>query len=143
MSTKSTLAYGDSFHFYEEVLDEHYVYLELQGVNYEAGYNRVMVPIPIHIWEVIRKYGAPDLSLVDKTDEELLAKVEKYVDERIKEYEQNPSALNNYFGSLAYGAASDPRSEQIQRGIEYYQVRRRDQQEIKAAINALEAKNSR
>lgn len=127
MSTKSTLAYGDSFHFYEEVLDEHYVYLELQGVNYEAGYNRVMVPIPIHIWEVIRKHGAPDLSLVDKTDEE----------------QQNPSALNNYFGSLAYGAASDPRSEQIQRGIEYYQARRRDQQEIKAAINALEAKNSR
>jgi hypothetical protein len=64
---------------------------------------------------------------VDKTDEE----------------QQNPSALNNYFGSLAYGAASDPRSEQIQRGIEYYQARRRDQQEIKSAINALEAKNSR
>jgi len=127
MSTKSTLADGDSFHFYEEVLDEHYVYLEFQGVNYEAGYNRVMVPIPIHIWEVIRKYGAPDLSLVDKTDEE----------------QQNPSALNNYFGSLAYGAASDSRSAQIQRGIEYYQARRRDQQEIKAAINALEAKNSR
>ncbi len=131
------------FIFMKKCAKEHYVYLELQGVNYEAGYNRVMVPIPIHIWEVIRKYGAPDLSLVDKTDEELLAKVEKYVDERIKEYEQNPSALNNYFGSLAYGAASDPRSEQIQRGIEYYQARRRDQQEIKSAINALEAKNSR
>ncbi len=66
MSTKTTLAYGDTFHFYQEVLDEHYVYLELQGVKYEANYNRVMVPIPIHTWEVIRKLGAPNLSLVGK-----------------------------------------------------------------------------
>jgi len=141
MSTKSTLAYGDTFHFYQEVFDEHYVYLELEGIEYEVSPNRVMVPIPIHIWEVIRKRGAPALELVDKSDEELLIKVEKDVDERIQAYEQNPSSLVTLAGSLAYGMASTPRSEQIQRGVEYYQAWRSQQQEIKAAVEALEAKN--
>ncbi len=54
MSTKTTLAYGDTFHFYQEVLDEHYVYLELQGVKYDANYNRVMVPIPVLLQEVLK-----------------------------------------------------------------------------------------
>lgn len=138
MSTKTTLAYGDKFHFYQEVLDEHYVYLELQGVKYEANYNRVMVPIPIHIWEVIRKLGAPDLSLIGKSDEELLIDVGKYVDERIQEYNQNPSSLARLSGSLVYGMASDSRAEQIHSGMEAYKARRTEQQEIKAAIDALE-----
>lgn len=143
MSTKSTLAYGDTFHFYHEVLDEHYVYLELEGVKYEASYNRVRIPIPIHIWEVIRHRGVADLSLVDKSDEQLLLRVENVVDERIKEYEQNSSSLAAFFGSLVYGMADSPRSEQIQTGMEYYKARRKEQQEIKAAIDALEEKNRR
>ena len=143
MSTKSTIAYGDTFHFYHEALDEHYVYLELEGVEYKASYNRVMIPIPIHIWEVIRKLGAPDLSLVDQSDEQLQIKVENVVDERIKRYEQNPSDLNAFAGCLSYGMANAPRSEQIQRGMEYYQARRKEQQEILAAIDALEEKNRR
>lgn len=141
MSTKMTLADGDTFHFYQEVLDEHYVYLELEGVKYEANYNRVMVPIPIHIWEFIRKLGAPDLSLIGKSDEELLIDVEKYVDERIQKYQQNPSGLARVSGSLVYGMASDSRAEQIQRGIEERKARRTEQQEIKAAIDALEQRN--
>lgn len=143
MSTKTTLAYGITFHLYEEVFDERYVYLELEKVNYEASYNRVMVPIPIHIWEVIRKRGVPDLSLVHKSDEELLVDVEKEVDERIQKYEQNPSDFAAVFGSLLYGMANTPRQEQIQRGLEYHKARRRNQQEIKAAIDALEEKNTR
>ena len=141
MSTKTTLAYGDTFHFYQEVLDEQYVYLELQGVKYEANYNRVMVPIPIHIWEVIRTLGAPNLSLIGKSDEELLIDVEKYVDERIQEYNQNPSGLARLSGSLVYGMASDSRAEQIHSGMEAYKARRTEQQEIKAAIDALEHRN--
>lgn len=143
MSTKCSLAYGDTFHFYEEVLDEHYVYLELEGVQYEASYNRVMVPIPIYIWEVIRKRGAPDLSFVDKSDEELLIKVETDVDERIEEYEQNVFGSTKFAGCLVYGTADEPREAQIQRGLEYYKARRKDQQEIEAAIDGLEAKNIR
>lgn len=141
MSTKMTLAYGDTFHFYQEVLDEHYVYLELQEVKYETNYNRVMVPIPIHIWEVIRKLGVPDLSLIGKSDKELLIDVEKYVDERIQKYEQSPSGLAKLSGSLVYGMASDERAEQIKRGMDELKARRTEQQEIKAAIDALEERN--
>ena len=64
MSTKSSLAYGDtvvastrneskernlSFHLYQECFDEDNVYLELEGVEFEASPERVMVTIPIAI----------------------------------------------------------------------------------------------
>jgi hypothetical protein len=66
MSTKSTIAYGRNFHLYHEALDEDYVYLELEGTKFEASYNRVMVPIPVHVWEVIRRYPGIDLKYADK-----------------------------------------------------------------------------
>ncbi len=143
MSTKSTLAYGDAFHFYQEVLDEEYVYLELEGVMFSASYNRVMVPIPIQIWEVIRPLGAPDMKLVEQSDEDLLVMVENHVDERIRAYEQNPSAFTALVGSLVYGQVNEPRSEQIQNGLTYYKQKRSFQQQLKAAIDALKEKNSR
>ncbi len=65
MSGKATIVYDDDLHFYREPGDSHHVYLQMRGTHYEVGYNRVMVPIPIHIWEVIRKQGGPDLSLTD------------------------------------------------------------------------------
>ena len=49
MSTKSTIAHGRNFHLYHEALDEDYVYLELEGTKFEASYNRVMIPIPVHV----------------------------------------------------------------------------------------------
>ena len=86
MSTKATVAYGTNFHLYKEALDENFIYLELEGVQFEASYNRVMVPIPVHIWEVIRQYQGVDLSWPDKTDEEIIEYVEQEVNERIKQY---------------------------------------------------------
>jgi len=86
MSTKSTIAYGKNFHFYHEVLDDNFVYLEMEGVEFEAGYNRVMVPIPIHIWEVIRRYPGIDLAWATKSDSEITQYVENEVDERIQDY---------------------------------------------------------
>ena len=93
MSTKATIAYGPNFHLYHEVLDEDYVYLELEGVQFEASYNRVLVPIPIHIWEVIRQYPGIDLAFADKTADEIRGYVEQQVDERLTHYrEANQSA---------------------------------------------------
>jgi hypothetical protein len=142
MSTKATIAYGKNFHFYHEVLDDQYVYLELEGVPFEASYNRVIVPIPIHIWEVIRKYPGVDLSLVDKTDDELCAQVEQAVDERIAEYNQlNEDAkqrgLFRLFGALTYGDVELPREEQIGRGIARFTELRERQRQIKRAIEEL------
>ena len=145
MSTKSSIAYGDSFHFYHEVLDDDHVYLELQTTHFEAGYGRVMVPIPIHIWEVIRHLGGAQLDLVEKTDEELLATVVTNVDERIAKYQEalrehpNRAGLIGFIGGLVYGSAKSPRAEQIESGMAFYRKERQRQQERQAAIAGLRA----
>ena len=88
MSTKVTVASGKNFHLYKEILDENFIYLEIEGVQFEASYNRVMMPIPVHIWEVIRQYEGTDLSWASKTDEEIVRYVEQEVDKRIKKLKE-------------------------------------------------------
>ena len=66
MSTKSTIASSDNFHFYHEVFDDDHVYLRLDTTHFEAGYGSVMVRIPIHIWETIRHLAGVEFDLVDK-----------------------------------------------------------------------------
>ncbi|SRR6266404_8887661 len=145
MSTKSTIAHGKNFHFYHEVLDDNFVYLELEGVEFEAGYNRLMVPIPIHIWEVIRRYPGVDLDWADKTDAEVRRYVEDEVDERIEEYsktDQNGRSLFRVLGSMVYGSADDPREKQIAAGIDYFNRQREHQRQIKSAIEELQRDNA-
>ena len=50
MSTKCTISYSNSHHFYEEIFDRSNVYLKLDNTQFEASNNSVMVQIPIHIW---------------------------------------------------------------------------------------------
>jgi hypothetical protein len=141
MSTKATIAYGSNFHLYHEVLDENYVYLELEGVQFEASYNHVMVPIPVHIWEFIRRHPGIDFKWVDKTDVEIGEHVEREVDERInryKEADQGRKGLASLLGSLVYGKADESRDEQIRKGIQYFEKVREHQQQIKQAIDELE-----
>ena len=76
MSTKCTIAHDASFHFYQEMLDDDHVYLELRTTQFEARYGHVVIPIPVHIWETIRPLGGVRLLLVDKDDSELLAMVD-------------------------------------------------------------------
>jgi len=145
MSTKATIAHGDHFHFYHEVLDDDHVYLEMNTTQFEAGYGRVMLPIPIHIWEVIRHLGGARLDLVEKTDEDLLATVEADVDRRTAEYQEalrthpDRAGLASFVGSLVYGGAEEPREEQIARGMEYFRGERQRQREVQAAIEKLRA----
>ena len=145
MSTKITVAYGNNFHFYRECLDEDFIYLELEGVEFEAGYNRVMMPIPVHIWEVIRKYEGVNLSWASQTDEEILQYVEKEVDERIERYQQTEEEkgkqLMALLGSIPFGTADIPRCEQIEQGVSYFKKLREHQQQIKQAIQELEQMN--
>ncbi|NJM74895.1 MAG: hypothetical protein HC852_02890 [Acaryochloridaceae cyanobacterium RU_4_10] len=58
MSTKSSIAYGDNFHLYQEIFDTGAVYLELTDADFEvqssSGQNRIQVRIPAEIWEIIR-----------------------------------------------------------------------------------------
>ncbi len=144
MSTKATLVHGPSFHFYREVLDDSYVYLEVEGTQFEAGYGRVMVPIPVHIWEVIRRYSGVDLQLADKTNDELRQHVEHLLDERLKWYqeaEEQTKGLAVRAGSLTFGRADEPREVQLAAGLEQYTRLREHQRQIQAAIAELERAN--
>lgn len=146
MSTKSTLAHGRNFHLYHEALDEDYVYLELEGTKFEASYNRVMVPIPVHVWEVVRRYPGIDLEHAEKTDTEIREYVEQEVDKRLKLYEEageRSKALVSLSGSLAFGTADRPRAEQVAAGVEYFTRVREHQRQIKSAIEELEQTNSK
>lgn len=145
MSTKCTVAYGSNFHLYKEILDENFIYLQLEGVSFEASYNQVMVPIPVHIWEVIRQYPGTDLSWSDKTDEEIASYVEKEVNERIEEFEkaedERHRSLISLCGSLTYGLADTSREEQIKRGMACFEELREHQRQIKQAILELKKTN--
>jgi hypothetical protein len=144
MSTKATIAHGSNFYLYHEVLDEDYVYLEVEGTQFEANYSRVMVPIPIHVWEVIRHYPGIDLKYADKTDAELRQLVEQEVDARLKLYcqaNEGAKGLVSLCGALAFGSADQPREQQIAAGIEYFTELRKHRQQIKQAIEELKRAN--
>ena len=87
MSTKATIAHGPNFHLYHEVMDEDHVYLEVESTQFEAGYGRVMVPIPVHVWEVIRQHPGVDLQLADKTDAQLREHVEAALDDSLRRHQ--------------------------------------------------------
>ena len=75
-----------------------------------------MLPIPVHVWEVIRRYPGVDLKYADRTDAEIRLHVEREVDERLKLYEEadkRSKGLVSLSGSLAFGTADQPRDQQI------------------------------
>ncbi len=140
MTVKATLAYGKSFHFYHEALDNNHVYLELEDVAYQAGYRRVMVAIPIDVWEVIRRLGAARLDLVNASDEELRLMVERMVEERVAGYERvrvsapESAGWLRFSDAAVFGAMDEPQEQQVMRGVEYYKTERERQREITARI---------
>ena len=143
MSTKSTIAHGENFHFYHEAFDDDHVYLELETTHFEARFGRVMLPIPIHIWESIRHLGGAQMDLADKQDNELLAMVEEEVDQRIAEHQQamretpDSAGFIRICGSLAYGMTDSPPADQIHRGMEYFQHKRQRQREVRSLVAAI------
>ena len=126
-----------------DLLDERYVYLELEGVPFQASYEGVVVPIPVHIWEAIRAHPGVDLSLADASDEDLRARVERDVDERVARFadasEGAESGLMRVLGMIPYGMADDPRAEQIEHGMTYFSERRAYQQQVRRATRRLQA----
>ena len=146
MSTKSTLAYGPGFHLYNEMLDDGYVYLEVRGTQFEASYEHVMVPIPVHVWEVIRRRPGVDLQLADKTDDELRQHVEGIIDDRLKQHQAAAEPFKPLLalsGSLVFGSIEEPREVQVVKGLEDYTRQREHQQQIQRAIAELEQANTR
>ena len=140
MTVKATLAYGKNFHFYHETLDNNHVYLELEDVPYDAGDRRIMVAIPIDVWEVIRGLGQADLDLVEASDEELIRLVEEKVDGRVAGYEKllesdyERAGWMRFSEATKFGATDAPREEQIARGLAFFRTERARQREVTARI---------
>lgn len=147
MSTKSTIAHGPTFHLYHEVGDSRSVYLRLDGAPFDASYDRVTVPIPVHVWEHARRFPGIDLSFADATDAEITTCVEGYVDGRIAQLDaaedDRQRALAHLAGSIPYGPADDPREDQIARGLADEHRRRTYQREVRAAIERLRREDRR
>lgn len=140
MTVKTTLAYGRNFHFYLQAHENNYVYLELEDVPYEVGYRRVMLALPVDVWETLRGLAATQLDLINASDAELIELVTMKVDERVSEYQRAQSSSTEkadtvrFKNSIMFGAADTPREEQVERGIQYYKLERERQRAIVARM---------
>lgn len=140
MTVRTTLAYGRNFHFYLQAHENNYVYLELEDVPYEVGYRRVMIALPVDVWETLRGLAATQLDLISTLDAEIIELVTLKVDERISEYERARSSGTEeadavrFKNSIMFGRADTPREEQIGRGIHYYKLERERQRAIVARM---------
>lgn len=144
MSTKSSLAAGPSFHLYLNALEESNIYLELADTHFEAGYNRVLVPIPVHVWEFIRRYPSMNFEYADKSDAELRHEIEMMVDERLKHFHEageNVNAWSSMSGFFIFGPVDQSREDQIASGITHFANVRLHQRQILQAIADLEKLN--
>lgn len=141
MSTKSSLAYGDKFHLYAECFDDNNIHLELEG-EFEAVSGRVIVSIPLEIWEVIRHHTNVDLSLVDKSDGDIGYEVVKFVKDRMVKVEAAKAegrepGLIAVSGCMVYGSTEDPIETQIQSGFDHMIERRTQQRALRDKIRTL------
>lgn len=132
MSTRSSLAHHESFHFYHDLMDDDdTVYLTLRE---PCGHN-TSIAIPIAIWETIRHLGGARFDYADKTDQDLLDEVSKAVDERIDEYNsaetEDKKSLLAFFGSGVFGDGANDRQTQIRDGLEHFKRIRAHQQEVR------------
>jgi hypothetical protein len=148
MSTKCSIAYykedkPTGFHFYHECMDRENVYLELvgDGVEYEARAGRVMVRIPIEVWEVIRKRAPADVSAADWTDEEIDAKASAEADGGVREYERHVAEGNELaLRWTAICGLDKSREEQMVSLREHRLQQREEHRARRDRIRELEAK---
>jgi hypothetical protein len=140
MSTKATIAGGPTF-FYEELCDKENVYLELESTNYSASFGRVMVQIPLHVWEVIRQHTLARYELVDLTDDEIEARTVAQVDEGITGYQaakaEDPDSMIAKIESIHW---NKPKEKLLKEWREHYYQERKFQRELRDAVNRLKEK---
>ena len=141
MSTKSTLVYGLSFHLYNDCFEQDNVYLELEKTHFECYPDKVTVAIPVVVWEVIRQSAGADFSWAAKSDDEIQSFVEQEVHGRLTAFQDKESGSKKFmFGNSVFGLASEPRENQIEKGLAYYFGERDRQRKIFEQIQDLVAK---
>jgi hypothetical protein len=140
MTVRTTLAYGRNFHFYLQAHENNYVYLELEDIPYEVGYRRVMIALPVDVWETLRGLAATQLDLINASDADLIELVTLKVGERVREYEichaSGPEKADTvrFKNAIVFGLADAPREEQVERGLQYYKLERERQRSIVARM---------
>lgn len=146
MSTKSSIAFGEDFHLYQDLLDEEHVCLRLEHVDFESTQDGVTVKIPLHVWEFLRSFPGADLSDAHKTDEDIDHEAAVRVDERLAKCDAagNDSALSvlQLGGSLVMGSIDLPRDLQVANYVQYHRRLRERQRAVLDRIDTLKRSSS-
>lgn len=149
MSTKSSIAYGETFHLYKECFDEDGVFLQLDNVQFEATPTSVTVKIPLHVWEYIRAFEATDLCSAHLSDEQIECSATERVDARLaRAASANTGAKPHLSGTLiglggafTMGDVSLPRQEQIANLVAHLKKQRAQKQAILDRVVSLSSKS--
>lgn len=152
MSTKASIQWGDidgiGIHLYEEVMENDAVYLELTAekpgiaLEYEASPARVMLRIPLPVWELIRRgtHGILASDLAGKTDDQLEEIATTHVTDRMDAHLKG-NKMSALLGSWTLGSVDLPVEEQIKNGLNYYKGIRDHVASVHAAVKASDDKN--
>ena len=146
MSTRSTLAYGEGFHLFHDLVDtDFFVHLSLDNVEFTVSPGNVTVKIPVAIWEFLRTIPTITLEYADMTDEDILWRVKSEVAVRIHMAEEEGSQQKSWIlsrSSLVFGDIKDPEEEQIKSGLAYFHHMRGMQQGIASKLREFKKINS-
>lgn len=147
MSTKCSIAHGDNFHLYQDLLDDEHVCLRLGHVDFEASRDEVTVKIPLHLWEFLRSFPGADLSEANKTDDEIDQEANERVGERLAKVEATASdsaaSLLELGGAFVMGPIELPREQQIANCVQHLRRLRHQQREVLGRIDALKKSQPR
>lgn len=141
MSTKCSIAHGTGFHLYNDSFDDEHVFLQLDHSDFTVTPGRLMVKIPLHVWEYLRGFPGAEFADVTASDEQILKEAIKAVDSRLTQVAEARSdrvnALLELGGALVMGDISLPREEQIANYVAYRKRQRTQKQEVMARVDAL------
>lgn len=146
--SKFTIATGAGFYLYHEEMPfqknyENHVWLEMENVEFEARSQRITVKIPVAVWEYLRGFPGIDLGLSRKSDDEILAEADAWVDRHIKDVKATEEPKKSVWYLLAglspLGPPESTRAEQLRRAIEYLMERREYERNVCAAIEELKS----
>jgi hypothetical protein len=115
----------------------------LDKTHFECYPDKVTVAIPVVVWEVIRQSTGADFSWAGKSDDEIQSFVEQEVHGRITAFQDEDSGSTKFmFGNGVFGLASEPRENQIEKGLAYYFGERDRQRKLFEQVQDLVAAQS-
>jgi hypothetical protein len=142
MSTKATLRCGPNHHLFQEPFDHDAVFLEIEGHDCElactGNRSRVVVRIPLAIWEHVRGSTIAKFDLADLSDGQLA----QYVRAKWEEHQRGiGDAVNKSFARAIGGLVwrGDTPEQEMASGMKWYEAERERQRSLRAEISLLQA----